>query len=139
MPTEVKMASSYIQKVMDENGWDEETATTNVMIDMVWNMWKRSDPPVMGADGIPITTKEQCRKEVLLIKEQAKKDHAEINDGIEFEEDEISGGYAEHDEICETCGEHFDDCESCGCPDLCKCLKLCEKENDGKCPYYDYE
>jgi len=50
------------------------------------------------------------------------------------------------DDICEDCGlgqDGFnpgkDCCASCECPNDCKCLLLCEKENGGKCPYYPYD
>ena len=35
---------------------------------------------------------------------------------------------------CPTCGEWESDCVSCECPHDCKCLKLCEEENGGRCP-----
>ena len=40
---------------------------------------------------------------------------------------------------CDTCGKDYDDCVSCECPDDCKCLKLCEEENGGRCPHYPYD
>lgn len=43
------------------------------------------------------------------------------------------------DEICDTCGEYYSDCISCECPDDCKCLKLCEQDNGGRCPHYPYD
>jgi hypothetical protein len=59
------MPTEYIQRVMDMNDWDEETATTNTLVEMTWTCLKRSNPPVIGGDGIPITTEELCRKEIL--------------------------------------------------------------------------
>ena len=45
----------------------------------------------------------------------------------------------EEDEICGTCFRHFEECATCECPNDAKCLKLCEEENGGRCPYYTYE
>jgi hypothetical protein len=59
------MPTEYIQKVMDENNWDEKTATIETMIDMLWLVIPRSQIPILGDDGIPITTKELCRKQVI--------------------------------------------------------------------------
>jgi len=42
------------------------------------------------------------------------------------------------EEICGECGKDFDLCLTCECPDDAKCLKLCEKMNNGKCPHYPY-
>ena len=62
----------------------------------------------------------------------------------EDREDEIkqditmSDWYETDEEECDTCGKHYDDCVSCECPNDSKCLKLCEEENGGKCPYYSY-
>ena len=43
------------------------------------------------------------------------------------------------DDRCPTCGEWYSDCVSCECPNDCKCLKLCEEENGGRCPALSYD
>ena len=42
------------------------------------------------------------------------------------------------DAECGTCFNHLDDCLTCECPNDAKCLKLCELENNGRCPHYPY-
>ncbi len=42
------------------------------------------------------------------------------------------------EETCPTCMMSYEECKSCECPNNCKCLLLCERENDGHCPSHKY-